>query len=106
MSIDINGAGPSLRERLGSVPAANAGTGFGAARGGSIDNPAYQELKQHVHQSLLDRIDLEGMQRLSQEQIRDDLKILVGRLLEEDSDVINAMARRTLVRDLQGGVLG
>ena len=106
MSIDINGAGPSLRERLGSAPAANGNTAFGAVRGGSIDNPAYQELKQHVHQSLLDRIDLEGMQRLSQEQIRDDLKVLVGRLLDEDSVVINDLERRTLVRDIQDEVLG
>ena len=106
MSTDIHGGHPSLRERLGSAAAPNGYTPFGATRAGSADNPAYHELKQHVHQALLDRIDLEGMQRLSQEQIREDLKTLVGRLLDEDNVVVNDIERRTLVRDIQDEVLG
>ena len=106
MSTDIHGGHPSLRERLGSAAAPNGYAPFGATRAGSADNPAYHELKQHVHQALLDRIDLEGMQRLSQEQIREDLKTLVGRLLDEDNVVVNDIERRTLVRDIQDEVLG
>ena len=89
----------SLRERLGSKP------GY-SGQGGTIDNRDYQQLKHRLHQALLDRIDLEGMQRLSHEQIRDEIKTLVGRLLEEETVVINDMERRSLTRDVQYEVLG
>jgi pilus assembly protein CpaF len=89
----------SFRDRLGSKPA------FGVQQG-SIDNRAYQELKHRLHQSLLDRVDLEGMQRLSQDQIRDEIKTLVGRLLEEETVVLNDTERRNLTRDVQYEVLG
>jgi pilus assembly protein CpaF len=89
----------SLRDRLGSSkPVFNGG--------GNIDNRAYQQLKHRLHQSLLDRVDLEGMQRLSQDQIRDEIKTLVGRLLEEETVVINDSERRNLTRDVQYEVLG
>ena len=89
----------SFRDRLGSKPV------FGG-QPGSIDNRAYQELKHRLHQSLLDRVDLEGMQRLSQDQIRDEIKTLVGRLLEEETVVLNDTERRNLTRDVQYEVLG
>ncbi|MDC8759255.1 CpaF family protein [Janthinobacterium fluminis] len=97
----------NLRDRLGSAHAGSgANAAYGGNRGGAIDNRAYQQLKHRIHQTLLDRVDLEGMQRLSQEQIRDELKILVTRLLEEDSVVINDIERKNLTRDIQNEVLG
>jgi pilus assembly protein CpaF len=96
----------SLRDRLGNAPAVNGKAPFGAARAGAIDNLAYQDLKHRIHQALLNRVDLEGMQRLSQEQIRDQLKILVERLLEEDAVVINDIERKNMTRDIQNEVLG
>lgn len=89
----------SLRDRLGSKAE------FGAQHG-SIDNHEYQQLKHRLHQALLDRVDLEGMQRLSQDQIRDEIKTLMARLLEEETVVLNDGERRNLTRDVQYEVLG
>jgi pilus assembly protein CpaF len=96
----------SLRERI-----ASGGVAFGSARQGipacgTVGGDTYQALKHRIHQALLDRVDLEGMQRLSQEQIRDELSLLVGRLLDEDTVVINDAERRSLTRDIQYEVLG
>jgi pilus assembly protein CpaF len=89
----------SFRDRLGSKPAA-------PGQPGTIDNRGYQELKHRLHQALLDRVDLEGMQRLSHAQIRDEIKILIARLLEEETVVLNDSERRNLTRDVQYEVLG
>jgi pilus assembly protein CpaF len=91
--------GIPFRDRLGSKPAY-------AVQAGTIDNRAYQELKHRLHLALLDRVDLEGMQRLSQDQIRDEIKTLVARLLEEETVVLNDIERRNLTRDVQYEVLG
>ena len=72
----------------------------------SIDNSAYHELKHRIHQTMLDRIDLESMQRLSPDQIRQELRLLVERLLEEEMVVINDAERKTLTRDIQNEMLG
>ncbi|RYE91523.1 MAG: CpaF family protein, partial [Oxalobacteraceae bacterium] len=114
----------SLRERLGSAalgsstststitsaptrvttgaPAPRAA----AVRGGPIDNRAYHQLKARIHEALLDRIDLESMQRLNGDQIRQELRLLVERLLEEEMVVINDAERKMLTRDIQNEMLG
>jgi pilus assembly protein CpaF len=92
----------SLRERLESGEA----RGSGQRAHGGIDNRAYQKLKARLHAALLDRVDLESMQRLTQDQIRVELRNLVEKLLEEDAVVINDAERKTLTRDIQNEMLG
>jgi pilus assembly protein CpaF len=96
----------TLRDRLGGGNATNAGSPAGVQRAGGADNRAYQQLKHAIHQTLLDRIDLEGLQRLSQDQIREELRILIERVLEEDVVVINDIERKNLTRDIQNEMLG
>jgi len=93
----------SLRERLAAGTAAPRAAGQRAA---PIDNRGYHQLKARIHEQLLDRVDLESMQRLNQDQIRQELRLLVERLLEEEMVVINDLERKTLTRDIQNEMLG
>src|SRR5512133_2585252 len=101
----MNAENTSLRDRLRSTPANGSATFVGKHAGG-VENRAYQALKNHIHQVLMDRIDLESLQRLSQDQIRRELQLLVERLLEEETAVVNDLERKTLVRDIQNEMLG
>jgi pilus assembly protein CpaF len=92
----------SLRERLENTDV----RGSGQRAHGGIDNRAYQKLKQRLHAALLDRVDLESLQRLTPDQIRVELRNLVEKLLEEDAVVINDAERKTLTRDIQNEMLG
>src|ERR1700737_1087235 len=95
----------SLRDRL----VANAGTGtFGMARAysRSADSLAHEELKARIHRTLLDKVDLQRMEAMSQQQIRDELKSLVEELLASENVVLNDIERKTLVRDIQYEMLG
>ena len=94
----------TLRDRLGYAQD-DASLNDDAAHQGA-SSQSYQQLKHRTHQALLDRVDLEGMQRLSREQIREELKILVSDVLTEDNVVINELERRSLIRDIQDEVLG
>jgi pilus assembly protein CpaF len=67
---------------------------------------AYQQMKARVHELLLGRLDLEAMERLSPEQLRTELNVMVERLLSEENVVVNAAERRSLVRDIQNEMLG
>ena len=99
----------SIRDRLGNGHGSLNGQAtvrLDDQSGVSINNRDYQKLKHHLHQTLLDRVDLESMQRLSQEQIRDELKMLVERMLEEETVVINDTERKNLTRDIQNEMLG
>jgi pilus assembly protein CpaF len=98
----MNTSAISLRERLGSATA----TPRPVAQRGPIDNRAYHQLKARIHEALLDRVDLESMQRLSSDQVRQELRLLVERLLEEEMVVINDAERKTLTRDIQNEMLG
>jgi len=67
---------------------------------------AYQELKSQMHMALLERIDLEAMESLTPESLRDELRGLVETLLQEQNVVVNEQERRNLVRDIQYEMLG
>jgi pilus assembly protein CpaF len=102
----------SVRDRLaqgahhGHVNGHANGYAALAARDTQVENRDYQRLKHRIHETLLDRVDLESMQRLSPDRIRDELKTLVERLLEEEVVVINDTERKNLTRDIQNEMLG
>jgi pilus assembly protein CpaF len=98
----------SLRERLEAV------SGIGVAqpreavstRTAQRSGRAYLELKSHMHKVLLDRIDLEAMETLTPDRLRDELCSMVETLLQEENVVVNELERRSLVRDIQNEMLG
>jgi pilus assembly protein CpaF len=94
-----------LRERLG------AGNKAFATVGDAADTPeqttrAYQATKSQIHQALLGRLDLEAMESLAPERLKDELRQMVERLLLEENLILNAGERRNLVRDIQYEMLG
>ena len=94
----MNAISIPIRERLGQLHTHQ--------RAGSIDNRAYQLLQQRIHALLMERVDLENLQRLSPEQVREQLRLLVERLLDEETVVINELERKNLTRDIQHEMLG
>jgi pilus assembly protein CpaF len=94
----------SLRQRLESVSPENALRAQAASDAGA--SRAYQSLKMRIHQLLLSRIDLEAMENLAPERLRDELRLMVERLLAEENVVVNTSERRDLVRDIQYEMLG
>lgn len=94
----------SLRERLASQPHAS---GVVMLRPETrIGFSAYQELKVGIHQKLLDRVDLSLMESLSEERLKEEIALLVERLLAEGAVVINDAERASLIRDIQHEMLG
>ncbi|MEM8512362.1 pilus assembly protein CpaF [Massilia sp. MP_M2] len=69
-------------------------------------NQAYQELKKLMHQLILDRIDLERLKRLTAEQFKHELALLVQRIIEDERIVLNQHERHHLVLDIQHEMLG
>lgn len=97
----------SLRERLALQPAAAPVRHDARAEDTTaLASHAYQQMKSRVHQLLLERLDLEAVERMPGERLRDELSVLVERLLTEENVVVNAAERRSLVRDIQHEMLG
>ena len=105
----------SLRERLGTAArnAADAAQDRDAALPLSPAQAAataaaqpYQVTKAHIHQLLLERLDLQALEKLSHEALKDELRQMVERLLSEENLVLNASERRRLVLDVQHEMLG
>ncbi len=93
---------PSLRETLQQSGRTTSGK---PASPGSDEN-SYQDLRVRIHGKLLDLIDLTALENAPPEQVREDLRELVERLLIEESVAINETERRRLVTDIQDEVLG
>ena len=96
-----------LRERLASEPVAQeARFEARSAHTPAQASHAYQQMKSRVHQLLLGRLDLEAMEGMSAERLREELSVMVERLLAEENVIVNAQERRNLVRDIQHEMLG
>jgi pilus assembly protein CpaF len=91
----------SLRERLSGSDDERAPQPMPA-----VAQQAYQELKKSMHQMILDRIDLERLKRLTSEQFKHELALLVQRIVEEERIVLNQQERHHLVLDIQHEMLG
>ncbi|MES2264789.1 MAG: CpaF family protein [Pseudomonadota bacterium] len=91
----------SLRERL-----AGGDEGRGGGNLAALPNAAYQALKKTMHQAILDRIDLERLKRLTPEQFKHELALLVQRIVEDERIVLNQNERHHLVLDIQYEMLG
>jgi pilus assembly protein CpaF len=96
----------SLRARLGASAPRFTASNEVAGETAGMPTRAYHETKAHIHQVLLGRIDLEAMESLSPESLKEELRQMVERLLVEENLVLNAGERRTLVRDIQYEMLG
>lgn len=92
----------SLRERL-ALGGQELSTGIELS---DAPNQAYQELKKLMHQMILDRIDLERLKRLTAEQFKHELALLVQRIIEDERIVLNQHERHHLVLDIQHEMLG
>ncbi|MDE1181676.1 CpaF family protein [Paraburkholderia sp.] len=67
---------------------------------------AYQQLKMNIHQSIIDRVELDKLQRLSPDQVKRELAQLVERIVEEDKLVLNELERRRLAQDVHDEMIG
>lgn len=67
---------------------------------------AYKLLKGRIHLKLVDKFDLAALETLSPETLRQEIAIMVERLLMEEQAAINEIERRSLIRDIQHEMLG
>ena len=69
-------------------------------------NTEYHSLKDSLHTQLLGRIDLDVMGSMKPERLREELGVLVERLLQESRAALNAQERIRLVQDVLDEVMG
>ncbi|MFM0350857.1 CpaF family protein [Paraburkholderia sp. RL17-347-BIC-D] len=103
----------SLREQLmiqsGTMSfdsASPATAAAGAAADSLAARRAYQQLKMNIHQAIIDRVELDKLQRLSPEQIKRELAQLVERIVDEDKIPMNELERRRLAQDVHDEMVG
>ena len=94
----------SLRERIANQP--QEADVVMLRREAGLGYSAYQALKLGIHQKLLDRADLSAMESLAQDRLKEEIAVLVARLLSEDAVLVNDAERANLIRDIQHEMLG
>lgn len=76
------------------------------AHPGHVVSEAYQALKGRMHLKLLDKFDLTVLEGLPPAVLRQEIAIMVERLLQDEQAAINDIERRSLIRDIQHEMLG
>jgi len=76
------------------------------SRTGVTGMTQYHALKNKLHNQLLGRIDLEVMSSMKPERLREELGMLVERLLLESGAALNAQERKRMVLDIQDEIMG
>ncbi|ALL66632.1 Type II/IV secretion system ATP hydrolase TadA/VirB11/CpaF, TadA subfamily [Paraburkholderia caribensis MBA4] len=100
----------SLRDQLklqsGSMPSDPAAVTAGNSAESIAARRAYQQLKMNVHEKIIDRVELDKLQRLTPEQIKRELAQLVERIVDEDKIPMNELERRRLAQDVHDEMFG
>ncbi|MFX1695279.1 CpaF family protein [Paraburkholderia sp. A1RI-2L] len=99
---------PTIVERADTGVSAGAGIGATAAASAParVKTEAYQKLKYEIHQAVLERVELERLSRMPQEQIRSEIGALVGRILEDQKALANDIERKQLAIDVYDEMFG
>src|SRR3954470_18468714 len=101
-----------LRERLkqqGQGPLTGAGGTpvFGAPTSyGAISPEIYHDLKGELHQRLIDKLDLKTIEKLPREQLREELRVILGAILSGTDLPLNRAEREQMVEELLDEVTG
>jgi pilus assembly protein CpaF len=90
----------SLRDKLSASPADAVRPAV------ATGSDAYKALKGRMHLKLLDKVDLTVLETLPPDVLRQEIAVLVERLLAEEQAVINEAERGSLIRDIQHEMLG
>jgi pilus assembly protein CpaF len=91
----------SMRDRLvavGSVEEISVSDEF--------NTDAFRSLSQRLYKVVFERIDLERLQKLSGDQFRHELSLLIERILDDENMPVNQTERRRLVQDMQNEMTG
>ncbi|MGR3911240.1 CpaF family protein [Burkholderia sp. SR8] len=97
----------SLREQMSlyrTQPQA-AATEPAAATHSSVRD-AYQKLRREIHLAVLERVELERLSRLQQDQVRQEITVLISRILDEERMPANDIERRQLAIDIYDEMFG
>jgi pilus assembly protein CpaF len=103
-----------LRDRLNKRPEPATGSFATSATtptrqmvqlpGASADT--YHELKHELHQKLIEKIDLQTIEKLPREQLRDELRLILNQLLAVSDLPLNRVEREQMVEELLDEVTG
>ncbi|MBJ9692533.1 CpaF family protein [Burkholderia cenocepacia] len=97
----------SLREQMSlhrAQPLAAGNEPAGPAHSSVRD--AYQKLRREIHLAVLERVELERLSRLHQDQVRMEIGALIARILDEERLPANDIERRQLAIDVYDEMFG
>jgi pilus assembly protein CpaF len=68
--------------------------------------PEYQELKFALHRKLLDRINLEALSSVASERVRNEVRVAVARLVEEERAPLSITEKDRIIEEVLDEVFG
>ncbi|WP_454734922.1 CpaF family protein [Cupriavidus necator] len=100
----------SIREQLASTAVTFNANGHAAIHFGgqatAATSPGYHALKRDVHETVLDRVELERLSRFPQEQVRQEIGTLVNLIVDEQKVLLNDNERRQLTVEIYDEMFG
>src|SRR3954464_10815430 len=99
----LNGAsaaGASNFSRLGGVSQGGGNAGNGQS------NKSFEELKRLIHSKLVDKLDLSRVSDLAGDTLRREIRLVVERLWDTESPLLNRMERERLIDEVLDETFG
>lgn len=93
----------SLRERLEQI---NDKKSQDVILPNRADSNTYLTLKKHIHTQILDRISLDKLTNVSDNEIKKQINELVSIIVDEENIPLNTTERNTLAQDIQHEMFG
>ncbi|MBY4866406.1 CpaF family protein [Burkholderia sp. Bp9017] len=96
----------SLREQMSLYRAQPQSAAGEPASPHSSVRDVYQKLRREIHLAVLERVELERLSRLPQDQVRQEIATLISRILDDERMPANDIERRQLAIDVYDEMFG
>lgn len=101
-SLDFN----TLKPPSSDVKEEGENIGFFGQKTNADFSQAYLDLKVRMHQKIIDKLNLSALDKVERPQAKKEINVILGKLLAEEDQPINAMERARLADEIMDELLG
>ncbi len=98
-----------LQRGLTGLSNVSRGASVGASQMGNDrqnNNRSFEELKRHIHQKLVEKLDLSKVSDLASDTLRREIRLVVERLCDTENPLLNRMERERLIDEVLDETFG
>nr|MCU0983187.1 Flp pilus assembly complex ATPase component TadA [Pirellulaceae bacterium] len=91
---------------MNTIGSATSGLGLGSRKLTALSDAAFEDIKERIHNRLVDKLDLNRIGEIEGESLRREVRMVVEHLCDAEETLLNRQERERLIEEVLDQALG